>query len=148
VVILPVWYTHSPVIFLLIFGNEQFQHTIMAPGKQSVLSSTFFKHPKLKTVKKHKKLERQATGLPAVQRTKPKVDKKKAEELKREKVVADGAAGWRRYLHDKGDPDADTIRTDTLFHSFGPAPPDRSPDHFANHDSDAEYTSNRSDESV
>jgi len=122
----------------------------MAPGKQSVLSSHFFKNPKPKTVKKHKKLERQAAGLPSVRRGKPKVDKKKVEELKREKMVADGAAGWRRYLHDKGDPDADTIRTDMMFHSFGPAPPDRSPDHFANHDSDAEQerTSNRSDQSV
>ena len=71
------------------------------------------------------------------------------EELKCEKMVADGAAGWRRYLHDKGDADADTIRTDMMFHSFGPAPPDRSPDYFANHDSEAEEcTSNLSDQSV
>ena len=120
----------------------------MAPCKQSVLSSAFFKNPKLKTVKKHQKLERQAASLPVVRRTKTKLDKKKAEEVQREKAVADGSAGWRRYLHDKGDPDADTIRTDMLFHSFGPAPPDRSPNHFANHDSDAECNNNHSDESV
>lgn len=113
----------------------------MAPGKQSVLSSTFFKHPKVKTVKKHEKLEREAAGLPSTRRTKPKVDKKKAEELKRDKVVAEGSAGWQRYLRDKGDPDADTIRTDALFHTFGPAPSERSPDHNANHESDEECSS-------
>ena len=121
----------------------------MAPGKQSVLSSTFFKNPKLTTVKKHKKLERKATAPPTVRRTKSKVDKKKAEELKREKVVAEGAAGWQRYLRDKGDPDADTFRTDMMFHTFGPAPPNRSPDHYANHYSDAESSSiNHSGNSV
>ena len=111
----------------------------MAPAKQSVLSlSTFFKNPKLKTVKKHKKLERKAAGLPATQGPKkPKIDKKKEEERKREAAVAVGSEQWRRYLHKSGDPDADTIRTDMLFHSFGPAPPYRPTDHFANDDSSA-----------
>ena len=99
----------------------------MAPSKQSVLSlNTFFKNPKLKTVKKHQKLERKAAGLPAMQRArKPKVDKKKEEERKLEKVVAEGSEQWRQYLHKTGDPNADTIRTDMLFHTFGPAPPNR-----------------------
>jgi hypothetical protein len=42
-----------------------------------VLSSAFFKNPKVKTVKKHQKLERQAAGLPTARQTKPKVEKKK-----------------------------------------------------------------------
>jgi hypothetical protein len=74
----------------------------MAPGKQSVLPSAFFKNRKEKTVNKHQKLERHAAGLPTTRRIEPKVDKKKAAELKREKVVANFSAGWRRYLHEKG----------------------------------------------
>jgi hypothetical protein len=119
----------------------------MAPGKQSVLSSAFFKNPKVKTVKKHQKLERQAAGLPTARRTKAKVDKKKAEELQREKVVAEFSAGWRRYLREKGDPDADTIRTDMLYHAFGPSPPDREAEVGENYDS-VEFTGYRSDSSV
>jgi len=123
----------------------------MAPAKQSVLSlSTFFKNPKLKTVKKHKQLERKAAGLPATQGPKkPKIDKKKEEERKREEAVAVGSEQWRRYLHKSGDPDADTIRTDMLFHTFGPAPPYRRTDRSVNDeistDDDIDSNQNHSD---
>ena len=116
----------------------------MAPGKQSVLPSAFFKNRKEKTVNKHQKLERHAAGLPTTRRIEPKVDKKKAEELKREKVVANFSAGWRSYLHEKGDPDADTIRTDMLYHAFGPCPPERAAEHNENYDSD-KFTGYRND---
>jgi hypothetical protein len=92
----------------------------MAPVKQSLLSlHTFMKNPKLSMVKKHQKLEKIAAGLPVKYRTKPKVDKKREERLKQEKVISEGAEEWRCYLAASGHADANTFRTDVMFEAYG-----------------------------
>ena len=94
----------------------------MAPIKQSLLPlGMFVKTPKLSTTKKHAKLERKSLGLPAT-RQKPFVDKKREQRIHDEKVIAEGAEGWRRHLERAGDPDANSFRTDIMFEAYGPAP--------------------------
>jgi hypothetical protein len=94
----------------------------MAPSKQSVLPlGMFFKNAKSSTKKKHTKLERKSLGLPSFSK-KAFVDKKREQRIKEEKVISEGAEGWRLHLERAGDTDADTFRTDIMFQAYGRAP--------------------------